>query len=106
MADPIAPISPRYPLVDGTYFYATNEFKIYLDALWSRTGGVNSSLVDFSAITTGFIVKTGTTITDYVGRSITGTAGQVSVSNGDGVVANPTLSLASTAVTPATYAIN
>jgi len=40
---------------------------------------------------------------NWVTRTITGTAGQISVSNGSGVSGNPTLDLVVTTVTPGTY---
>lgn len=44
------------------------------------------------------------TATDtFVMRTLTGTAGEVTVTNGNGVSGNPTISLANTAVTPGTY---
>lgn len=51
--------------------------------------------------TTGLVVRTGTGTAAT--RTITGTAGNITVSNGDGVAGNPTLNLA-TAGTAGTYA--
>lgn len=39
----------------------------------------------------------------FTGRTITGTASNISVTNGDGVSGNPTLDLINTAITPGTY---
>jgi hypothetical protein len=63
---------------------------------------VNSALTAFLALaTTGHIVRTGAAT--YATRTITGTASQISVSNGDGVSGNPTVALIDTAVTPGSY---
>ncbi len=50
---------------------------------------------------TGFAVRTGADT--WVQRSVAGTAGRVTVSNGDGTAGNPTIDLASGIVTPGTY---
>lgn len=48
----------------------------------------------------GIVVKSGTSA---YARTITGTAGEITVTNGDGVSGNPTISLSNTSVTPGTY---
>jgi hypothetical protein len=50
---------------------------------------------------TGLAARTGTDT--WAQRTITGTAGDISVSNGNGVSGNPTLDLIATAVTPGSY---
>jgi len=57
---------------------------------WTETSG--GGLGDPGA--NGVVVRTGTNTT--TARTITGTANQISVANGDGVAGNPTLSLAAT----------
>ena len=51
--------------------------------------------------TNGIMVQTDTS--EFIGRTITGTASQVTVANGDGVSGNPTISLAASGVTAGTY---
>ena len=51
--------------------------------------------------TNGIMVQTDTS--EFIGRTITGTASQVTVTNGDGVSGNPTISLAASGVTAGTY---
>lgn len=51
--------------------------------------------------TNGHIVRTAAAT--YAARTITGTASQIAVTNGDGVSGNPTLALTATAVTPGSY---
>lgn len=51
----------------------------------------------------GVVVQTGAS--SYVARTITGTSNQISVSNGSGVSAAPTISLSSTLVAPGTVSI-
>ena len=51
--------------------------------------------------TNGIMVQTDTS--EFIGRTITGTASQVTVTNGDGVSGNPTISLPTSGVTAGTY---
>lgn len=51
---------------------------------------------------TGMMVKTSATATTV--RTITGTSGRVTVTNGSGVSGNPTIDVAASGVTPGTYA--
>ena len=51
--------------------------------------------------TNGIMVQTDTS--EFIGRTITGTASQVTVTNGDGVSGNPTISLAASGVVAGTY---
>jgi len=51
--------------------------------------------------TNGIMVQTDTS--EFIGRTITGTASQVTVTDGDGVAGNPTISLPDSGVTAATY---
>jgi len=51
--------------------------------------------------TNGIMVQTDTS--EFIGRTITGTASQVTVTNGDGVSGNPTISLPASGVTANTY---
>lgn len=61
----------------------------------------SASLTALAALSgTGFVAQTGAST--FAERTITGTANQIAVANGDGS-GNPTLSLIDTAVTPNTY---
>jgi len=51
--------------------------------------------------TNGIMVQTDTS--EFIGRTITGTASQVTVTNGDGVSGNPTIGLPASGVTAASY---
>ena len=51
--------------------------------------------------TNGIMVQTDTS--EFIGRTIEGTASQVTVTNGDGVAGNPTIGLAASGVTAGTY---
>jgi len=51
--------------------------------------------------TNGIMVQTDTS--EFIGRTITGTASQVTVTNGDGVAGNPTISLPASGVTAGAY---
>ena len=51
--------------------------------------------------TAGFMVQTAADT--FTGRTITGTAGQINITNGNGVGGNPVIALIATGVTPGTY---
>lgn len=55
-------------------------------------------LIGIDALTTGIVTKTG--VETYAARTITGTAGEIEVANGDGVSGNPTVGLPTLISTP------
>lgn len=57
-----------------------------------------NELIALDALASGIVVKTGNA--SYTPRTITGTAGEIEVSNGDGTGGNPTLALPDTISTP------
>lgn len=66
------------------------------------TVNLNNELQALSGLSsTGLIARTGTAA--YTPVTITGTSGQISVTNGSGVGGNPTLSLATTGITAGSY---
>lgn len=71
-----------------------------LDALDSLSSTV---LVDGDFTTNGIMVRTA--VNTYNNRSITGTANQITVSNGDGVSGNPSISLVNNPTIPGTGSI-
>lgn len=70
---------------------------ITINAKGQATGGSNINYLLDSA-TNGIVVRTALNTT--TGRTITGTANQITITNGDGVSGNPTLSIANNAVLP------
>jgi hypothetical protein len=73
---------------DGTLSVDTNSYQI-LDATLTALAGYN---------TNGILTQTAADT--FTGRTITGTANQISVTNGDGVSGNPTLSLPADVLIP------
>lgn len=71
---------------------------------WFTLLGQNFNTLNTNALTSnqftnnGLMVKTGTNT--YSTATITGTANQITVTNGDGVLGNPTISLPSTVIFP------
>lgn len=66
------------------------------------SGLLDADLTAIAALATnGVLVRTGTST--WATRTITGTAGRIGVTNGDGVSGAPTVDLVATAITPGTY---
>ncbi|RYD62965.1 MAG: hypothetical protein EOP83_13275, partial [Verrucomicrobiaceae bacterium] len=65
-----------------------------------RVPSADGAILDLINTGTGFDVRTGTNT--FAKRTITGTAGQLLVTNGDGVAGNPTLSLPTRLILPGT----
>jgi len=91
--------------------FVTQPWRNFFAALVSRAGGIVGEKQDYDAtlealagLSSGAGLVTQTGADAFTKRTLTGTAGQVTVTNGDGVSGNPTLSLADTAVTPGIYA--
>jgi hypothetical protein len=78
-----------------------NKFEGFDGVVWSNVQVGSTSLTNISALTTpGLVVQT--TAGNYAARTISGTASNITVSDGDGVAGNPTINLA-TAGTAGTY---
>jgi len=63
---------------------------------------VDATLTALAAFNTNGLL-TQTAADTFTGRTITGTAGRIGVTNGNGVSGNPTIDLAASGVTPGTY---
>lgn len=75
----------------------------WLIQLRDKINLINASIANLAKFSgTGFVSSDGDG--GFVGRTIKGTTGNISVSNGDGVTDDPVIDLVDTAVTPGTYA--
>jgi hypothetical protein len=90
-------ITPRTISVSGSGLSITNGNGVSGNPTISTTG----VLANFAAVSgTGLLSVNGTTIA-Y--KTLTGTSGQITVTNGDASAGNPTVGLATTTVTAGTY---
>ncbi len=72
-------------------------------AIGTNVQAYDSTLASFSGYNTNGLI-TQTAADTFAGRTITGTSGEISVSNGDGVSGNPTVGLADVGtITPGSY---
>lgn len=74
------------------------RFDEWLFRFWAKYQGVQVLANLLSSLGNGIIAKTGTGA--FSARTVTGTTNQITVTNGDGVSGNPTISLPSAITTP------
>lgn len=104
--DPVPPVPDHTPPVEsdasspqGNYF--NHIWLRWFNSIREKINIINESLINLiNATGTGFLAKNGSAWTI---RTITGTAGNVAVANGDGVAGNPTVNLIVTGVAPGSY---
>jgi hypothetical protein len=75
-----------------------SRFDEWLFQFWAKYQSLQRVGRAIAALTNGIVVKTGDET--FTSRTITGTANQITVTNGDGVAANPTLSIPTTLIAP------
>ena len=86
----------------GSAAAALVSAETYTDTVAATKQPLDSTLTALAAYNTNGLL-TQTAADTFAGRTLTGTAAQIAISNGDGVSGNPTASLIDTAVTPASY---
>ncbi len=101
---PLPPVPSLQPfLADQKAVPITVPWNQWFVQVREKINLINAILAAFSSIvTSGFVVINAALGTAYT-RTITGTAGEIGVSNGDGLLGNPTLTLVATGVMPGTY---
>lgn len=80
----------------------TSAIQTQINTLSSGKQPLDATLTSLAAYNTNGLL-TQTAADTFTGRTVTGTASNISVTNGNGVSGNPTLDLISTAVTPGSY---
>ncbi len=97
------PNPPQHtPPVDKTTNRFVQQWSAWLLALCEKVNVINTSIIALSGFSgSGFLAGNGSGA--FNARTITGTAAEVDVSNGDGVSGNPVIGLIATAVTPGSY---
>ncbi len=97
--DPLPPVPDHTPPTGaGDKVFDIGWLRWFL-AVRTKVNVLSASLVNLAHIVTvGILSSDG--IGGWVTRTITGTAGNISVNNGNGVAGNPTIDMISTAVTP------
>jgi len=77
---------------------------VTVDGLLIKDGAITGAVMDGDFTVNGLMIRTGAGA--YTNRTLTATADQISVSNGDGTGGNPTIGIASNAQFPGTEGIN
>ena len=80
--------------------FGTGGTAMYTSAIGSTVQGYDATLASLAAYNTNGLL-TQTSADTFTGRTLTGTANQVTVTNGNGVSGNPTLTLPKAIIVPA-----
>ena len=100
--DPL-PNPPQYaPPVDTITGKFSQAWSAWILVLYRKVNVINSTLANLSAVVSSGVVSSNGTGT-FISRTITGTAGNVSVVNGTGISGNPTIDLIVTGIAAGTY---
>jgi len=97
-------VGPASATDDAIVLFNGTTGKLVKDSatLLSAKQNADATLTALAAYNTNGLI-TQTAADTFTGRTITGTANRVGVTNGDGVAGNPTLTLPDTTVTPGSY---
>lgn len=105
--DPVPPVPEHSPPLREDEVRPSNDKLIsqpwarWFTSLREKINVLNETLVNLAGLVgNGILVKNGAA---WLLRTITGTALNIDVANGDGIGGNPTINLIPTAVTPGSY---
>lgn len=105
--DPIPPVPEHTPPLREDD--VKRVFGKYFNQIWTRwfislrdkVNVINDAIVNLGDVSgSGIVVKDGSL---WEARTVQGTSGRISVTNGDGIAGNPVIDMVNTGVTPGSY---
>ena len=108
---PLQDTQPQLPKRKGEETPQLDLRKVFFNVPWiqwfvalrEKVNLLNASVAAISEVLGDGIVSVDETTGEAFTRTITGTAGEINVADGDGVAGNPTISIIATGITPGSY---